>query len=228
MNAPFLLFQNWAAISGMHPRAEVWNGCLTGNSGQSMHTLHSFPTLKELSTNTTFPCLKKRGGGLGVGRGQGTDRTEFKSRCSCWDSKHPFLLGKGLSHFSRCPSVPTLFPSDRFAQGIPPATLWKKCTFGSSFPHCSLLTGSGSSSSEKSRGGPTRADGWKPGRRNPNLILWDGRMRFPVHSWFVTAHVRWVPCLCEAPDINHSWPSRCAVPIWSPHFPMRRQDQEYT
>lgn len=74
MNAPLLLFQDWAAISGMHPRAMVWNGCLTGNSGQSMHTLHSFPTLREWSTNTTFLCLHKREAmGGGWGRSQGTD-----------------------------------------------------------------------------------------------------------------------------------------------------------
>lgn len=38
-------------------------------------------------------------------------------------------------------------------------------------------------------------------------------MSFPIHSWFVTAHVSWVPCLCEVPDINHLWPSLCAVPF---------------
>lgn len=158
MNAPFLLFQNWAAISGMHPRAEVWNGCLTGNSGQSMHTLHSFPTLKQLSTNTTFPCLNKRGG-WGVGRGQGTDRTEFKSRCSCWESKHPFLLGKGLSHFSRCPISPYFLPKWSICSGnstrhsVKEMYLWKLLSL------VQPVTGSGSSSSETSRGRPVRVDG---------------------------------------------------------------------
>lgn len=57
MNAPFLLFQNWAAIFGMYPRAVVWNECLTGNSGQSMHTLHSFPTLNESRQQTQLSSV---------------------------------------------------------------------------------------------------------------------------------------------------------------------------
>lgn len=37
---------------------------------------------RESSTNTTFLCWNKMGG-VGVGRGQGADRAEFKSRCGC-------------------------------------------------------------------------------------------------------------------------------------------------
>lgn len=48
----------WNASQG----TVVWNECLTGNSGQSMHTLHSFPTLSESSTNTIFLYWNKMGG----------------------------------------------------------------------------------------------------------------------------------------------------------------------
>lgn len=121
MNAPFLLSQNWAAMSGMHPRSVVWNGCLTGNSGQSMHTSHSFPTPKESSTNTTFLCLNKRGEGFGGGERPG--RRPHRVQKQMW----PLRIQTSFSPRKRTQplfqSVPILFPSDRFLQGLLPDAL---------------------------------------------------------------------------------------------------------
>ena len=159
MNAPFLLFQNWAAISGMHPRAMVWNDCLTGNSGQSVHTLHSFPTLNESSTNTTFLCWNKMGG-VGVGRGQGTDRAGFKSRCGCWDFKHLSLLEKGLK------SLFEMFHQSRLylqridlPRELHPPFSERNVPLEALFSCCSLELAVVPLAVRNKGGGPARADG---------------------------------------------------------------------
>lgn len=96
-------------------QAVVWNGCLTGNSGQCVHTLHSFIRPERAVNKHYFPsvgikeeCPEWREAGL--------QTTQFKREPKHLGKKD---LVKKRGSFQDIQPVSILFPRDKPPQGTP-------------------------------------------------------------------------------------------------------------